>query len=150
MRRGTVRWLGGSHYAGSNDLGLEVRFQGPPRPGEARTAPSPKDLALLAMGGCSAVDVVEILEKMRQPLGSLTIALESEESQEHPRVFTRVRMVYRLEGHGLDPERAVRAVRLSQERYCGVSAMIARSGAAIAYAVEVNGERVFSFPEDAG
>src|SRR5690606_27528363 len=68
MRRGTVRWVDGSHYVGANDLGLEVAFQGPPREGETRTAPSPKDLVLIGLGGCTAVDVVEILHKMRQPL----------------------------------------------------------------------------------
>ncbi|PZN05439.1 MAG: osmotically inducible protein OsmC [Bacillota bacterium] len=141
MKRGTVRWKEGSHYVGANDLGLEVPFQGPPREGERRVAPSPKDLVLLGLGGCTAVDVVEILHKMRQPLGALTVDLEAEESAEHPKVFTRVRLVYRLEGHGLDPERAVRAVTLSQQKYCGVSAMIGRT-AAIHYAVEVNGQRV--------
>lgn len=145
MRRGTVRWVDGSHYVGANDLGLEVSLQGPPREGETRTAPSPKDLVLIGLGGCTAVDVVEILHKMRQPLGSLRIDLESEESEEHPKVFTRVRLVYKLEGHGLDPERAVRAVTLSQQKYCGVSAMIAKT-AAISYAVEVNGERVYESP----
>lgn len=143
VRRATVRWLDGSRYEGANDLGLPVGFQGPPRPDESRTQPSPKDLVLIGLGGCTAVDVVEILHKMRQPLGSLRIDLECQESQEHPKVFTRVHLTYRLEGHGLDPERAVHAVRLSQEKYCGVSAMIARSGAVITYAVEVNGSRVY-------
>ena len=142
MRHGTVRWKGGSRYVGANDLGLEVPFQGAPREGERREAPSPKDLVLLGLGGCTAIDVVEILNKMRQPLGSLVIDLEAEEPEEHPKVFRQVRLVYRLEGHGLDPERAIRAVTLSQQKYCGVSAMIGRT-AAIHYAVEVNGERVY-------
>jgi len=141
MKRGSVRWVDGSLYVGANDLGLEVQFQGPPGEGQRRVAPSPKDLVLLGMGGCTAVDVVEILRKMRQPLGSVRVDLEAQEADEHPKVFTRIQLVYRLEGHGLDPERAVRAVTLSQHKYCGVSAML-RHTAAISYVVEVNGERV--------
>ena len=142
MKTGSVRWRDGSLYVGANDLGLEVPLQGPPGEGQPRVAPSPKDLVLLGLGGCTAVDVMEILRKMRQPVGSFRVDLEAEESDEHPRVFTRVRLIYRLEGHGLDPQRVIRAVTLSQQKYCGVSAMIRRT-AAVHYAVEVNGEKVF-------
>ena len=106
-----------------------------------RLGPSPKELTLISMGGCTAIDVIDILHKMRQPVESLAIELECEDTEEHPRVFRQVRLLYRFRGAGLDPQRAHRAVELSMEKYCGVSAMI-RKTAAIEWAVEVNGERV--------
>ncbi|HEX6989970.1 MAG TPA: OsmC family protein [Bacillota bacterium] len=109
-----------------------------PAPGGDDGGPTPKELVLMGLGGCTGMDVAAILGKMRQPLESFEIDLECEDDREHPRVFRRVNIVYRLTGEGLDPERARRAVELSMGKYCGVSAMIAHT-ARITWTLEING-----------
>ena len=79
---------------------------------------------------------LRILEGMRQPLRGLTVSATYERADDHPRVFTRIALHYRLEGD-LDPKRVERAVALSQDKYCSVSAMLARGGVALAHTVEI-------------
>lgn len=87
-------------------------------------ATSPMEMVLLALMGCSAMDVVSILEKMRAPFVDLQIEAEADRAQEHPRVYTRIHLTYRVIGHGLKPQQVARAVQLSQEKYCSVTAML--------------------------
>lgn len=89
---------------------------------------SPKDLVALGIAGCTGVDVVSILKKMRQPLERFVIETELTQTSDHPRVFDNCKLTYRLAGEGLSPDRVTRAVALSYGKYCGVSAMIKRSG----------------------
>jgi nicotinamide-nucleotide amidase len=89
---------------------------------------SPKDLVALGIAGCTGVDVVSILKKMRQPLERFVIETELTQTSEHPRVFDSCKLTYRLAGEGLAADRVARAVALSYGKYCGVSAMIKRSG----------------------
>ena len=87
------------------------------------SAATPMELLLLALSGCSAIDVRSTLERMREPIDSLHVEAEGERAEKHPRVFTRIRLTYRI-GGGVDAKKAERAVKLSMERYCSVSAML--------------------------
>jgi putative redox protein len=93
---------------------------------------SPKALLLAGLSGCSAVDVVEILQKMRVPFESLTVTAAADQTEEHPRVFTDISLVYRLKASAEDREKIVKAIELSMEKYCGVAAML-RKNSAIQY-----------------
>lgn len=83
---------------------------------------SPMQLALVALGGCTAIDVISILQKARQDVTDLKIRVEGERAEEHPRRYTRIEMVYEVHGRGLNPATVERAVALSEEKYCSVSA----------------------------
>ena len=90
-------------------------------------ASRPKELVLFALGGCTASDVVNILQKKRVPLQGFEIHLTGNEREEHPRVFTDIHIEYVLYGDGISPADVERAIELSTTKYCSVSAMLASS-----------------------
>ena len=83
----------------------------------------PMELILHGLAGCTAMDVVSILKKMRQSWKDFRVLIRAERSDHHPRVYTRIQMAYVFQGD-LDPTRVRKAIQLSQERYCSVSAML--------------------------
>ena len=107
------------------------------------TAMTPKELVAAGLCGCTAMDVVAYLRKFKAPVQSLEVSADIETSKgEHPIVFSRVGLTYRVTGD-VDPERLSEAVRLSQTQYCGVSAMLSKA-MGIQYTVELNGKTVAS------
>lgn len=86
--------------------------------------PRPKALLLSGLGGCTAMDVVSILEKMRVKLDGLEVQVSAESREEHPRIFTAIHVRYLFRGRDLPMDKLERAVKLSEETYCGVSAML--------------------------
>ena len=96
---------------------------------------APMEAFLFSLGGCTGMDVVAILMKMKQPPRKFEIYLEGETAKEHPKVYTHVKIKYVL--YGVEYQKAEKAVRLSQERYCPISAMLKRSGCKLEYEIEV-------------
>lgn len=107
-----------------------------PVDGNEKRGPSPMDMALAALAGCTAIDIVSILGKQRQDLRELRIHVEGERADDHPRRYTRVTVTYELHGKGLDPRKVERAVLLSDEKYCSVSATF-REAAEVVSAFEI-------------
>ena len=87
-------------------------------------APTPMEMVLMALGSCSAVDVVQILAKQRTPVESLRVELDAERREEHPRIFTKIRLDYAVKGAGIREAALERAIKLSEEKYCSVAAML--------------------------
>ena len=90
-------------------------------------APSPMELLLIALGGCTGADVVGILEKKRQRVTGYEIEVRAERRAEHPRIYTKIEVVHRVRGHNVDPKAVEHAVELSETKYCSVSAMLGAS-----------------------
>jgi putative redox protein len=90
------------------------------------TGPKPIELALLALGGCTAFDVINILRKKRQIVTGYDIELRAEQNPEPPNYFTRVEIKHRLRGC-IDPEAVQKAIHLSETKYCAVGAMISKT-----------------------
>jgi putative redox protein len=86
--------------------------------------PRPKPLLLSALGGCTAMDVVSMLKKMRVPFDSFSVMVDGVLAEEHPKVYRSIRLTYTFTGEALDRSKIERAVELSQTRYCGVTAMV--------------------------
>lgn len=97
----------------------------------------PMELVLLALGSCTAMDVLSIIKKMRITLDDFKIDIEAENADEHPKVFTKITLNYRFYGQDLDKEKLEKAINLSQDRYCSVSAMLSKT-ADIEYKILIN------------
>jgi putative redox protein len=90
------------------------------------SGPKPVEFALLALGGCTAFDVISILRKMRQHVTDYEVEVRAEQAPEPPTVFTRVEIKHRLRGQ-IDPEAVRKAIHLSESKYCSVGAMISKT-----------------------
>ena len=101
---------------------------------------SPKALLLTGLAGCSAIDVVDILEKMKVPFADLTVDAEADQTEEHPRVFQDIHLTYRLTTGEENRDKVKRAVDLSLEKYCGVAAML-RKNSKIDYTIVLKNEQ---------
>ena len=98
--------------------------------GPEAEGPSPMQTVMAALGGCTAMDVVSILRKMRQAVTGYEVEVVGERrTDQHPKVFTRLEVVHRVRGRGLNAASVAEAIRLSDEKYCSVHAML---GAAVA------------------
>lgn len=99
--------------------------------------PRPKPLLLVSLGGCTGMDVVSMLKKMRVEFEGLNIEVEGDLTEEHPKVYHTITIHYQFKGKGLPMDKLEKAVTLSQERYCGVTAMLAKA-AKINYKITVS------------
>jgi putative redox protein len=131
-----VAWQSGMAFEGTTPDGARVVMDARAEHGGAGGGPAPMETLLLALAGCTGMDVISILRKMRAPLGGLAIEVSAERAAEHPRVFTAIHLRYIATGDGLQAEQVNKAVTLSQEKYCSVSAML-RHAAPVTYEVEI-------------
>jgi putative redox protein len=121
-----VRWTGGRSFTGEGASGPSVVF-GRGHDGGADPGPSPMELVLIGTGGCSAFDVVMILEKAREAVEDVAVTLDAERAETDPKVFTRIHMHFTVKGRGLSEKKVARAIGLSVEKYCSASAMLAKT-----------------------
>lgn len=98
--------------------------------------PRPKPLMLTALGGCTGMDVVSMLKKMRVELDSFNVKIEAEMTEEHPKHYNKFHIIYQFKGKDLPMEKLEKAVSLSEERYCGVSFMY-KKFAEVTSAIEI-------------
>ena len=98
--------------------------------------PRPKALTLVSLGGCTGMDVVSILKKMRVDFEKLDIDVEAELTEEHPKYYHKIKIIYKFKGNDLPMDKLEKAVTLSQDRYCGVTAMLSKA-AEIGYEIIV-------------
>jgi putative redox protein len=87
------------------------------------TGPSPKRLMLAALGGCTGMDIVSILNKMKVPFSDFSIDIDSDVREEYPKIYNRVKITYKIKMAVADKPKMEKAIALSQEKYCSVSAM---------------------------
>jgi len=117
--------------------GHKIVVDASPEFGGKDRGPLPKPLLLNALTGCTAMDVVSVLNKMQVPFTGFKIDIEGTLAEEHPKVYTAVHLVYSFEGKDLPMAKLEKAVKLSNERYCGVIAMVSQV-ADLTYEIKVN------------
>lgn len=105
--------------------------------------PSPKEMLLASVSGCTGMDVASLMKKHRQDFTAFSIEADADLTKDHPKVFTHVNLLYKITGNNLDVEKIKSSVELSMSQYCGVSAMLAKA-CPIYYKIEVNGEIIAS------
>lgn len=94
---------------------------------DSENGPTPMELVLMALGGCTGMDVISILQKMRQDIKNFEINLSAERAEEHPKVFTRINIEYVIYGSNIDENSVKRAIELSQDKYCSVGGMLKKA-----------------------
>lgn len=120
-----VKWLDHMSFVGETGSGHSVVMDGAPENGGRNLAARPMEMVLIGMGGCTAFDVVMILQRARQPISDCIVEIEAERAEEVPKVFTKIHAHYIIKGKGLSEKQVDKAVKLSAEKYCSVSIMLA-------------------------
>lgn len=122
-KKATVNWIEGYKLEGITSNKLSVMMD----TGENAIAPSPAQLILQALAGCTMMDCVLIITKARKNLEKFWIDVETEEAETHPKVYTKIHLTYNFVSPDLDAATAERAINLSEEKYCRVHAMLVKS-----------------------
>lgn len=125
--KASITWINGRAFLGESGSGHSVVMDGAPEAGGRNIGVRPMEMLLLGLGGCTAFDVVMILEKSREKVTGCTIELEADRASEVPKVFTAIKLVYTLTGKNLKPEVVERAINLSAEKYCSASIMFEKT-----------------------
>ncbi len=118
----STQWLGNMAFE-SEINGHKLIIDADPSVGGEDRGPRPKLLMLSALGGCTAMDIVAILKKMRVDIEGLNVIVEGDLTEEHPRHFSKMHIIYEFRGKELPPDKLQKAIDLSSEKYCGVSAV---------------------------
>jgi putative redox protein len=132
MKVAKVRWVGAEQFVAVGPSGHAVPLDSDRA---SNTAPGPMELLLLALGSCTASDVVSILKKKRQNLEALEVQVSGERAPKPPAVWVKLELVYRLRGK-LDDKAVRDAIELSETKYCSVAAMLKKT-AHISYRYEI-------------
>ncbi|MCB9529703.1 MAG: OsmC family protein [bacterium] len=131
-----VKQVEGQTWMAVADSGHAVVMDAAPDIGGHDRGMRPMEMVLSGLCGCTAIDVLMILQKQRQSVSDVVVEAQAERAAEPPKVFTTIHLVYRVSGRGLKRAAVERAVRLSSEKYCSVSAML-RPGVVITDEVEI-------------
>jgi putative redox protein len=122
-----VELVQGMTFVAESGSGHAMVVDAAPDVGGRDLGPRPMELVLMGAGACTAIDVVHILRKARQDVTDCVVELDSERAEEDPKVFTRIRMHYVVTGKGLARNQVERAIKLSKEKYCSATIMLAHS-----------------------
>lgn len=129
-------WKEEMSFEGEVD-GHKITLDAKPEVGGKDRGPRPKPLLLLSLAGCTGMDVVSILKKMRVEVEDFNISVEGNLTEEHPKYYDKLHIVYQFRGKDLPKDKLEKAVTLSQDRYCGVSEMLRKAGE-LTYEIKVN------------
>jgi putative redox protein len=123
----SVNWVDGMLMVGKSHSGHSITMDGPPEIGGENLGVRPMEMLLLGVAGCTMIDVVTTLKKMRQDLTNCETKLSAERAEEHPKVFTDIHIQFIVKGQDLDPKKVEKAITLSAEKYCSASIMLGKT-----------------------
>lgn len=122
---------------GRNTKGQETYFDTVAQVGGDESAPSPMEIVLQSVAACSSLDVISILRKKKKEVAAYNVELEATRAEDHPKVFTNIKVKYILTSPDAELTDLERAIELSEEKYCSVSAMLNRSGCIISHEAQI-------------
>lgn len=123
MKEAKVRWIDGLQFAAESGSGHAIVLDAP-EPTGRNTGPSPMELLLMGLAGCTAVDVVNILRKKRQTLRTVEVLARGVQRDEPPNVYTQIELEYVVYGRGISPKAVEQAIELSETKYCSAAGMM--------------------------
>lgn len=133
-----ARWVDGMAFE-ADVLGFKIVIDANEQFGGKKRGPEPKPLMLVALAGCTGMDVVSLLNKMRVRFKKMNVLVDGELAEEHPKKFITMKVIFQITGKDIDRNKVEKAVALSAERYCGVTANY-KSSVKIDYRIEVKEE----------
>jgi putative redox protein len=135
-----IDWQQGLAFRANLD-GFDFAIDGTPEAGGMNLGPRPKGLTLVSLIGCTGMDVISILGKMKVKVENFSVEAESLLADEHPKKFIEIKVTYRFTGSGVTPEPLRKAIALSEEKYCGVRATLSPA-VDISHEIILNGEKI--------
>lgn len=122
MKKETIsmKWVDGMSFEADIE-GYKITIDSNPEFGGQNKGPKPKPLMMVSLAGCTGMDVVSLMNKMRVEYDSMSVIVEGELTEEHPKHFTRMKVIYEIKGKNVDRGKVEKAVNLSKDKYCGVS-----------------------------
>ncbi len=124
-----VKWVEGMTFLGETENHHTVVMDTKPEFGGDDRGPNPMQMLLLGVGGCTSIDVVQILRKQRQDVRDCVAEIAAERAAEAPKVFTKIHIHFVVRGRGVKPDKVHEAIRLSAEKYCSASIMLGKTAA---------------------
>jgi len=122
-----VKWVDALQFVGNDNRGHSVVMDHMPEAGEIAHGPTPMELLLAGLGGCTGMDIVSIMKKQREDIRGLEVVVSGERRKEFPMIFTKIHVEYVVKGCKIDPKRLEKAIQLSEEKYCSTVAMLRAS-----------------------
>ena len=132
----SVNWVDGMLMVGKSHSGHSITMDGPPEIGGDNLRVRPMEMLLLGVAGCTMIDVVTTLKKMRQELTHCETKVNAERADDHPKVFTDIHIQFLVKGNDLDSKKVEKAITLSAEKYCSASIMLGKT-ASISHDFEI-------------
>ena len=132
----SVNWVDGMLMVGKSHSGHSITMDGPPEIGGENLGVRPMEMLLLGVAGCTMIDVVTTLKKMRQELTHCETKVNAERADDHPKVFTDIHIQFLVKGKDLDSKKVEKAITLSAEKYCSASIMLGKT-ASISHDFEI-------------
>ena len=123
----SVNWVDGMLMVGKSHSGHSITMDGPTEIGGENLGVRPMEMLLLGVAGCTMIDVVTTLKKMRQELTHCETKVNAERADDHPKVFTDIHIQFIVKGQDLDPKKVEKAITLSAEKYCSASIMLGKT-----------------------
>jgi len=134
----TVRWVNDMTMVGESASGHAIVMDGPEEAGGNNLGIRPMEMLLLGMGGCTTIDVLSMLKKMREKVRDCRAEITAERADEHPKVFTKIHIHFVIEGINLDEKKVGKAIGLSADKYCSASIMLGKT-AVVTHDFEIHG-----------
>lgn len=127
MAEAKAVWKGGMSFDGSAGSGFTLPMGASSDVGGADDGFRPLELLLVGLAGCTAMDVISILKKKRQEVTDFSVSVQAERANDHPKVYTKINLEYKIAGKGLDRAAVERAIELSETKYCSAQAMLGKT-----------------------
>jgi putative redox protein len=125
--RARIKWVEGVSFIAETGSGHAIVMDGAPEAGGRNLGPRPMEVVLAGTAACTAFDVVWILKKARRPVTDCVVEADAERALDDPKVFTKIHLKYRVSGTNLNPAQVERAVKLSKDKYCSATLMLAKT-----------------------
>ncbi len=133
-----IKWNGKMSFSTEVD-GHEIKMDAKPEVGGEGSGPRPKPLILVALGGCTGMDIASMLTKMRVEFDTLNVKVDGDLTEDHPKHYNQIMITYELTGKDINIEKVKKAVSMSEGKYCGVSHML-KQAAKLSNTILINGD----------